>query len=274
MASIPREEIEYVKRNIPITDVLERHGVRKAGKGLYHCCFHHDEHASLNIWKEQNICKCFACNEGGDVISVYRKLENLGFAEAVYRLEDEYGITEFLDNRNFKGSFNVKLLPLSFKELEFIGLNPTFTVIEDNAKVLNKLSEEIKSIEEDYVKGYTRKGATLEDLMQETKEFCRKQYGTKTVFELSAEYKKDPEFVVDIINHKIREMYHFYSTQEISGKNELIREKLEKLQDKMAKLVHNRLYKEWIKELYPQEVSFEKESEFETEEKDFEVSER
>src|ERR1700722_942928 len=62
--------------------------LRSAGggslKGL--CPFHDEKTPSFNVTPARGLWYCFSCAEGGDVIAFVRKIDNLGFTEAVERL--------------------------------------------------------------------------------------------------------------------------------------------------------------------------------------------
>lgn len=54
--------------------------------GFAKCLWHDDSKPSMHYWKEKNVVKCFSCNEAGDVIEVYMKLNGVKFHEAVKAL--------------------------------------------------------------------------------------------------------------------------------------------------------------------------------------------
>ena len=47
---------------------------------------------SFNVTPARGFFHCFGCGEGGDVITFVQKIDGLGFAEAVERLADRYGV--------------------------------------------------------------------------------------------------------------------------------------------------------------------------------------
>ena len=67
---------------------LHKRGVNYVGL----CPFHNDRRPSFYVSPSKNICKCFACGEGGTPVSFVMKLEKLSFADALKRLAQKYHI--------------------------------------------------------------------------------------------------------------------------------------------------------------------------------------
>lgn len=67
---------------------LRKRGVNYVGL----CPFHNDRRPSFYVSPSKNICKCFACGEGGTPISFLMKLEKLSFPDALKRLAQKYHI--------------------------------------------------------------------------------------------------------------------------------------------------------------------------------------
>ena len=62
--------------------------LKKTGKVLMGCCPFHTEHSpSFAVYPTTNTWNCFAGCGGGDAISFYMKLKNVGFAQAVEELQ-------------------------------------------------------------------------------------------------------------------------------------------------------------------------------------------
>ena len=95
MAGLIREEdIALVRERARIDEVVSSYvTLRNAGggslKGL--CPFHDEKTPSFHVNPGRGF-HCFGCSEGGDVISFLQKIEGLGFAEAIERLADKYGV--------------------------------------------------------------------------------------------------------------------------------------------------------------------------------------
>ncbi|MEA4916873.1 DNA primase [Proteiniphilum sp.] len=67
---------------------LRRRGVNYVGL----CPFHDDRTPSFYVSPSKNICKCFACNEGGSPIHFVMKHEQLSYYEALKYLAKKYNI--------------------------------------------------------------------------------------------------------------------------------------------------------------------------------------
>ena len=83
------EDLQLVRSRSPIVEVVGEYlQLRSAGggsmKGL--CPFHDEKTPSFNVTPARGLWYCFSCAEGGDVIAFVRKIDNLGFTEAVERL--------------------------------------------------------------------------------------------------------------------------------------------------------------------------------------------
>lgn len=96
MKHIPQDIIEKILDNVSIVDVageyttLQRAGVNFKGS----CPFgHEDKNPSFSVSPARNICKCFSCGEGGNVITLVMKVEGLSFYDAVVKLAAKAGIS-------------------------------------------------------------------------------------------------------------------------------------------------------------------------------------
>jgi len=91
---IDRETIDKILEATNIVDVVgEFVTLRKAGvnyKGL--CPFHDDKTPSFMVSPTKQICKCFACGEGGTAINFLMKHEQITYPEALRWLAKKYNI--------------------------------------------------------------------------------------------------------------------------------------------------------------------------------------
>jgi DNA primase len=67
---------------------LRKRGVNYVGL----CPFHDDKSPSFYVSPVKNICKCFACGEGGTPLHFVMKLEQLSYVDALKYLAKKYGI--------------------------------------------------------------------------------------------------------------------------------------------------------------------------------------
>lgn len=91
---IDQGTIERILQAAQIYDVvadfvsLRKRGVNYVGL----CPFHEDTSPSFYVSPAKNICKCFACNEGGTPVHFIMKHENLSYPEALRYLAKKFGI--------------------------------------------------------------------------------------------------------------------------------------------------------------------------------------
>ncbi len=91
---IDSQTIERIQDTAQIVDVvsdfvtLRRRGVNFVGL----CPFHDDRTPSFYVSPAKNICKCFACGEGGSSVHFIMKHEQLSYYEALKFLAKKYNI--------------------------------------------------------------------------------------------------------------------------------------------------------------------------------------
>lgn len=94
MARIPDEEIERLKREIPVEKLVTGFGVelKRAGANLVgRCPFHEDHTPSLIVTPETNLWRCMgACNVGGSTIDWVMKTRGVSFRHAVGLLRADH----------------------------------------------------------------------------------------------------------------------------------------------------------------------------------------
>ena len=91
---IDRATVDRILEATNIVDVVgEFVNLRKAGvnyKGL--CPFHDDKTPSFMVSPARQICKCFACGEGGNAVNFLMKHEQITYPEALRWLAKKYNI--------------------------------------------------------------------------------------------------------------------------------------------------------------------------------------
>ena len=91
---IDRATVDKIMDAVNIVDVVgEFVSLRKAGvnyKGL--CPFHDDKTPSFMVSPARQICKCFACGEGGNAVNFLMKHEQITYPEALRWLAKKYNI--------------------------------------------------------------------------------------------------------------------------------------------------------------------------------------
>jgi DNA primase len=87
MARVADEEIERLKKDVDLAELVTRSGValKKAGGDLVGCCpFHDDDTPSLVITLKKNLWHCMgACQVGGSVIDWVMKTQGVSFRHAI-----------------------------------------------------------------------------------------------------------------------------------------------------------------------------------------------
>ena len=91
---IDRSTIQRILDAADIVDVVgEFVTLRKSGvnyKGL--CPFHDEKTPSFIVSPSKQLCKCFSCGEGGNVVGFVMKHEQMTYPEALKWLGRKYGI--------------------------------------------------------------------------------------------------------------------------------------------------------------------------------------
>lgn len=91
---IDRETIERIMSAADIVDVVKEFvTLRKAGvnyKGL--CPFHNEKTPSFVVSPSKQLCKCFSCGKGGNVVHFVMEHEQMNYPEALRWLAKKYGI--------------------------------------------------------------------------------------------------------------------------------------------------------------------------------------
>jgi DNA primase len=91
---LSRNVLDQVREAADIVVVVGEHlTLRKTGRNYVGLCpFHGEKTPSFNVSREKGTYYCFGCKRGGDVIDFVMELERVGFAEAVERLAERFGV--------------------------------------------------------------------------------------------------------------------------------------------------------------------------------------
>lgn len=87
--------LDELKGKISLLDLVNENIITKRN-GKNHvglCPFHQENTPSFSVDPEQNVFYCFGCQEGGDAIHYYQKLNNIDFLETITQLAEKYGVT-------------------------------------------------------------------------------------------------------------------------------------------------------------------------------------
>ena len=88
--------VEAVQRHVP----LKKTGRNYTGK----CPFHNDTHPSMQVSREKNLFKCFACGVGGDALTFLMRIGNRTYGEIIRDLAQEQGIDILSDRMSADAS--------------------------------------------------------------------------------------------------------------------------------------------------------------------------
>ncbi|MFH1132364.1 MAG: DNA primase, partial [Pseudomonadota bacterium] len=91
---IPEEIIEEIQSRCDIVEVIGGYiPLKRAGTNYKALCpFHNEKTPSFTVSQAKQICHCFGCSAGGNVINFVMKYEHLDFVDAVKLLADKAGI--------------------------------------------------------------------------------------------------------------------------------------------------------------------------------------
>jgi hypothetical protein len=133
---------EAVNDKLDIIDVAELYGVPVNSRGKSICPFHNEKTASLSY--KNNRFTCFGCGARGDVVDFVSHLFHLGSADAVRRLNADFGLgmdyTVPPDNAAMLKRQKQKRMEARFKIWE---LN-AFKTICDYVKLLHRWRREYR----------------------------------------------------------------------------------------------------------------------------------
>ncbi len=88
------DPVAEIKSRLSIEDLVGKYcQLTKKGRNFVCLCpFHQDSHPSFLVSPDKGIAYCFACQNGGDIFSVYQKLENVDFIQALKDLAERTGV--------------------------------------------------------------------------------------------------------------------------------------------------------------------------------------
>ncbi|MCR5718770.1 MAG: DNA primase [Oscillospiraceae bacterium] len=94
MARLPEEFLQRLRDANDIVDMFRSYAeVKKRGRTYVCCCpFHSEKTPSCTIYPENQSFFCFGCGVGGDSVTFVRKMENVGYMDAVQILAQRAGM--------------------------------------------------------------------------------------------------------------------------------------------------------------------------------------
>lgn len=94
MARLPEEFLQRLRDANDIVEIFRSYAdVKKRGRTYVCCCpFHSEKTPSCTIYPENQSFYCFGCGVGGDAITFVRKMDNVGYIDAVQILAQRSGL--------------------------------------------------------------------------------------------------------------------------------------------------------------------------------------
>ena len=99
---LTKEDYAEVKSLVGMRKAAEFYGYPVDRQGRCLCPFHRDRRPSMKIYPHDRGYYCFACGEGGDVVTFVSRLYSLGNEEAARKLIGDFSLpikTEFTSYR-------------------------------------------------------------------------------------------------------------------------------------------------------------------------------
>ena len=188
-----QEFIENVKNANDIIDVANSYiSLKKKGNSYFGLCpFHREKTPSFAISQDKQIYHCFGCGEGGTVIQLIERLENLEFPEAIEFLADRANLVipkmdVFADNK--KEILREKCYKVNEEASNFFVKN----LFMKEAKIPQEYIKSRKLTKDTILEfkiGYSGRG-----LYNHLKE---KGFGDEEIFETGLAYKRNDGRVID-----------------------------------------------------------------------------
>lgn len=92
---IDQATIDRIRDAANIVEVISDYGVTLRKRGVNYvglCPFHNERTPSFSVSPAKELCKCFSCGKGGNVVHFVMEYENIGYYDALRVLAKKYGI--------------------------------------------------------------------------------------------------------------------------------------------------------------------------------------
>ena len=121
---------------LDILDVFNRYiGGTFDRKGFCRCPFHSEKTPSFKLFRNNKSFYCFGCGAGGNIINLVSKALNIGYVEAMKRLDEDYSLGLFekqikTDTRRSKEAVETARKQLKNQQLQIKRKNNYFKLID------------------------------------------------------------------------------------------------------------------------------------------------
>lgn len=135
---------KIMNSELDILDVFNRYiGGTFDRKGFCRCPFHGEKTPSFKLFRNNKSFYCFGCGAGGNIINLVSKALNIGYVEAMKRLDEDYSLGLFekqikTDTRRSKEAVETARKQLKNQQLQINRRNNYFKLI-DYYKELQKM---------------------------------------------------------------------------------------------------------------------------------------
>ncbi len=191
---------------------LKRRGINYVGL----CPFHSDKTPSFYVSPSKNICKCFACGEGGTAVHFIMKHEQLSYYEALKFLAKKYNIEiqerEFTDEQKQAYNERESLFILNDYARDYF-VNTLHNHIEGKSVGLSYFKE--RGFREDIIEKF-QLGYSLEQKDAFTQEALRNGYKEEYLVKTGLTIKGDNNYVVDRFRGRVMFPVHTLSGKVIA----------------------------------------------------------
>ncbi|WP_165043548.1 DNA primase [Dysgonomonas sp. ZJ709] len=191
---------------------LKRRGINYVGL----CPFHTDKTPSFYVSPAKNICKCFACGEGGTAVHFIMKHEQLSYYEAIRYLAKKYNIEiqerELTDEQKKAYNERESLFILNDYARDYF-MNILHEHIEGKAVGLSYFKE--RGFREDIIRKF-QLGYSLEQKDAFTQESLRNGYKKEFLVKTGLTIEGDNNYVVDRFRGRVMFPVHTLSGKVIA----------------------------------------------------------
>lgn len=186
---------------------LKRRGINYVGL----CPFHTDKTPSFYVSPAKNICKCFACGEGGSAVHFIMKHEQLSYYEALKYLAKRYDIEiqerEFTDDQKKAYNERESLFILNNYAKDYF-VNTLHEHIEGKSIGLSYFKE--RGFREDIIRKFEL-GYSLEQRDAFTQEAIRNGYKTEYLVKTGLTIEGDNKYFSDRFRGRVMFPVHTLS---------------------------------------------------------------
>lgn len=113
-------DVEAIKGQVTISEVLEKHGIRTRSASRYRipCPLHDGRGFNFQVDDDKGLFFCFVCHKGGSVVDLVAHLNSVSIGEAINILSEQSGIREYNPMKIEANKLHDKVEEFKPKEIE------------------------------------------------------------------------------------------------------------------------------------------------------------